>query len=190
MDEDTTYTKLPVEERCVHKLWKARVDGYEEAARTFKQIDEENSPEWNKFLGLVKKFVIDSHAMAQEKGLEATLVFVEMCGSAGKTVGEVRHRCFFLCFRMLISCPFQVVSGIVSKCLGSPKAKIKDLGGQIVLMYIEIEKQENVLDELVKGMCMSVYITTYIDCLTQNCHSFRTGQQKPEDSLGHHSTNH
>lgn len=89
MDEDTTYTKLPVEERCVHKLWKARVDGYEEAAKIFKQIDEETSPEWNKFLGLVKKFVIDSHAMAQEKGLEATLIFVEMCGFAGKTVGEV-----------------------------------------------------------------------------------------------------
>lgn len=94
MDEDTTYTKLPVEERCVHKLWKARVDGYEEAAKIFKQIDEENSPEWNKFLGLVKKFVIDSHAMAQEKGLEATLVFVEMCGSAGKTAGEVRMYLF------------------------------------------------------------------------------------------------
>lgn len=45
----------------------------------------------------------------------------------------------------------QVVSGIVAKCLGSPKAKIKDLAGQIVLMYIEIEKHEQVLDELVKG---------------------------------------
>lgn len=76
----------------MHKLWKARVDGYEEAAKLFKQIDEENSPEWNKFLGLVKKFVIDSHAMAQEKGLEATLIFVEMCGAAGKTAGEVRSR--------------------------------------------------------------------------------------------------
>lgn len=47
---------------------------------------------------------------------------------------------------------FQVVSGIVAKCLGSPKAKIKDLAGQIVLMYIEIEKQEQVLDELIKGL--------------------------------------
>lgn len=45
----------------------------------------------------------------------------------------------------------QVVSGIVAKCLGSPKAKIKDLAGQIVLMYIEIERQEQVLDELIKG---------------------------------------
>lgn len=115
MDEDTTYTKLPVEERCVHKLWKARVDGYEEAARTFKQIDEENSPDWNKFLGLVKKFVIDSHAMAQEKGLEATLVFVEMCGSAGKTVGEVRHVAIMHPeeFLMFIMCTF------ISGCVGN-----------------------------------------------------------------------
>lgn len=39
----------------------------------------------------------------------------------------------------------------MAKCLGSPKAKIKDLGGQIVLMYIEIERQEQVMDELIKG---------------------------------------
>lgn len=35
-------------------------------------------------MGLVKKFVIDSNAVAQERGLEATLAFVENCGSAGK----------------------------------------------------------------------------------------------------------
>lgn len=133
MDEDTEYKKLPIDERCVHKLWKARVDGYEEAANLFRKIDDEKSPEWNKFLGLIKKFVIDSHAMAQEKGLEATLIFVENCGHAGKTVGEV-------------------ISGIVAKCIAAPKAKTKDLAVQIALMYIEIEKHEAVLEELMKGM--------------------------------------
>lgn len=89
MEEDTEYKKLPVDERCVHKLWKARVDGYEEAAKLFRTIDDEKGPEWNKYLGLVKKFVVDTNVMAQEKGLEATLIFVENCGIAGKTVGEV-----------------------------------------------------------------------------------------------------
>lgn len=131
-DEDTEYMKLPIEERCVHKLWKARVNGYEEAAKLFRAIDDEKSPEWNKYLGLIKKFVVDSHALAQEKGLEAALVFVENCGHAGKTVGEV-------------------ISGIVAKCLGAPKAKTKDLGIQIALMYIEIEKHEQVIEELIKG---------------------------------------
>lgn len=132
MEEDTEYKKLPVDERCVHKLWKARVDGYEEAAKMFRAIDDEKSPEWNKFLGLMKKFVIDSNALAQEKGLEAALVFVENCGHAGKTVGEV-------------------IGGIVTKCLGAPKAKTKDLGIQIALMYVEIEKHDQVIEELIKG---------------------------------------
>uniref|UniRef100_T1GEQ0 XMAP215/Dis1/CLASP TOG domain-containing protein n=1 Tax=Megaselia scalaris TaxID=36166 RepID=T1GEQ0_MEGSC len=89
MEEDTEYKKLPIDERCVHKLWKARVSGYEDAAKLFRQIDEEKSPEWNKYLGLIKKFVVDSNAMAQEKGLEAALVYIENAGCAGKTVGDV-----------------------------------------------------------------------------------------------------
>ncbi|XP_055592596.1 protein mini spindles isoform X2 [Uranotaenia lowii] len=132
MEEDTEYKKLPIDERCVHKLWKARVDGYEEAAKLFRTIDDEKSTEWNKYLGLVKKFVIDSNAAAQEKGLEATLVFVENSGNAGKTVGEV-------------------MSGIITKCIGAPRAKTKDLAVQITLMYVEIEKHETVLEELLKG---------------------------------------
>lgn len=127
------YKKLPTEEKCVHKLWKARVAGYEETIKLFNQIDDEKSPEWNKYLGLIKKFVTDSNAAAQEKGLEATLVFVENCGHAGKTTGEV-------------------MSGIIAKCFSAPKTKTKDLALQITLMYIEIEKHEIVEEELLKGM--------------------------------------
>lgn len=133
MEEDTEYKKLPVDERCVHKLWKARVDGYEELIKIFRGIDDEKAPEWNKYVGLVKKFVVDSHAMAQERGLEATLIFVENAGNAGKTVSDV-------------------VSGLVTKCFSAPKAKVKDLAFQITLMYIEIEKQDATIDELVKGL--------------------------------------
>ena len=58
--------------------------GYEEAAKIFRQVADEKSPELNKFLGLVKKFVVDSNAVAQEKGLEAVLAYVENSASAGK----------------------------------------------------------------------------------------------------------
>lgn len=67
------------------KLWKARISGYEEAIKLFGQLDEK-APEWNKFTGIVKKFVIDSNAVAQEKGLEAALVFVENSATAGRLV--------------------------------------------------------------------------------------------------------
>lgn len=131
-EEDTEYKKLPIDERCVHKLWKARVDGYEEAAKLFRTIDDEKSPEWSKFIGLIKKFVVDSNAVAQEKGLEAALLFVENCGHAGKVAGEV-------------------ISGVVTKCLGAPKAKTRDLGTQIALMFIEIERHDAAVEELIKG---------------------------------------
>nr|XP_022903340.1 protein mini spindles [Onthophagus taurus] len=132
MDEEE-YKKLPVEDRCVHKLWKARVSGYEDVTRLFRQIDDEKSPEFGKYLGLVKKFVVDSNAMGQEKGLEATLAFVENYAHAGKTVGEV-------------------MSGIITKCMAAPKSKTRDLALQVTLMYVEIEKQDVVQEELLKGM--------------------------------------
>lgn len=122
MEEDTEYKKLPVDERCVHKLWKARLDGYEELIKIFRGIDDEKAPEWNKYVGLVKKFVIDSHAMAQERGLEATLIFVENAGNAGKTVSDV-------------------VSGLVTKCFSAPKAKVKDLAFQITLMILKLKNK-------------------------------------------------
>lgn len=68
MEENDTYTKLPTEEKCVHTVWKARLAGYEEALKLFNQIDDEKAPEWNKYLGLIKKFVTDSNVTAQEKG--------------------------------------------------------------------------------------------------------------------------
>lgn len=125
--EDDEYKKLPPEERCVHKLWKARVSAYEEVTKLFKQIDDEKSPEFGKYLGLVKKFVTDSNAVGQEKGLEATLAYVENYAHAGKTVSEV-------------------MSGIVTKCIAAPKTKTRELALQVSLMYVEIEKYEAVSD--------------------------------------------
>lgn len=66
--EDDEWRKLPLDERCIHKLWKARVNGYEEAKKLFEQIDDEKSPEFGKYIGLIKKFVTDSNAVSQEKG--------------------------------------------------------------------------------------------------------------------------
>lgn len=44
------------------------------------------------------------------------------------------------------------MTGLITKCYGAPKIKTKDVAIQITLMFIEIEKQEVVLEELIKGM--------------------------------------
>ncbi|XP_067291850.1 cytoskeleton-associated protein 5 isoform X4 [Pseudorasbora parva] len=133
MGDDSEWMKLPVDQKCEHKIWKARLNGYEEALKLFQKIGDEKSPEWGKYLGLVKKFVTDSNAVAQLKGLEAALVYIENAHVAGKTTGEV-------------------VSGVVCKVFNQPKARAKELGTDICLMYIEIEKAEVVQDELIKGL--------------------------------------
>ncbi|KAL1785598.1 cytoskeleton-associated protein 5 [Sigmodon hispidus] len=133
MGDDSEWLKLPVDQKCEHKLWKARLSGYDEALKIFQKIKDEKSPEWSKYLGLIKKFVTDSNAVVQLRGLEAALVYVENAHVAGKTTGEV-------------------VSGVVSKVFNQPKAKAKELGIEICLMYIEIEKGESVQEELLKGL--------------------------------------
>jgi cytoskeleton-associated protein 5 len=45
-----------------------------------------------------------------------------------------------------------VVAGVVTKCLGATKARTKELGTDILMMYVEIEKQDVVIEELVKGL--------------------------------------
>ena len=69
-EDDQEYLKLPVEDRCVHKVWKARVSGYEEAVKLFNRWDGDEAG-WKKFTPVIKKFVADSNAVAQEKGLLA-----------------------------------------------------------------------------------------------------------------------
>ena len=45
--EEEDFSKLPVDERCAHKSWKARVSGYEEAVKLFNQWDGDD-PNWKK----------------------------------------------------------------------------------------------------------------------------------------------
>ncbi|KAL3842600.1 hypothetical protein ACJMK2_020593 [Sinanodonta woodiana] len=131
MADDNEWVKLPAEEKCQHKLWKARVAGYEELIKLFRSLDEK-SPEFTKYAGLLKKFVTDNNAISQEKAMDAVKAFVENASVASKTCGEV-------------------VSGIVAKCFNA-RPKTKEAGMEIIMLYIEIEKQDVVQESLLEGL--------------------------------------
>ncbi|CAL8404824.1 unnamed protein product [Boreogadus saida] len=133
MEDDSEWMKLPVDQKCEHKAWKARLTGYEEALKVFQRIDDEKSSEWGKFLGLIKKFVTESNAVAQLKGLEAALAFVQNAHIANRLAGEV-------------------VSGVVTTVFNQAKVRARELGFEICLMFIEIEKADAVQVELIKGI--------------------------------------
>ncbi len=50
----------------------------------FRTQTSDQSPEFNKYLNLLKKFVIDPNENAREKALDAVFAFVEEANIAGK----------------------------------------------------------------------------------------------------------
>ena len=84
------------------------------------------------YLGLVKKFVIDINEAAKDKGLDAVYAYVENIPVAAKSVGEV-------------------MPGLINKCFNG-REKTRNRAFDIILMYIELEKQEVVCNELIKGL--------------------------------------
>lgn len=128
--EDDTWKKLPPEEKVKHSNWRARLEGYQEAQKIFEKEDEK-SPVFDKYLGVAKKFIVDSNAPAQEKGVEAMQSFVRNAAVAKKTAGECTN-------------------AIVTKCFNA-RQKTKEMGIELLMLYIEIEKQDVVIEELIKG---------------------------------------
>lgn len=63
--------------------------------KLYKRIDDESSNEFNKYLGMLKKFVIDNNAVAQDKGLEAVLAFLEAASPSisGRLVSNISALC-------------------------------------------------------------------------------------------------
>lgn len=68
----------------VLQTWKARLAGYEEVTKIFSQQTDPKSPEFQRYAGLMKKFVTDTNAVAQEKALDAVLAFVENAAVASR----------------------------------------------------------------------------------------------------------
>jgi cytoskeleton-associated protein 5 len=58
--------------------------GYEECVKLFRTQSSDQSPEFNKYVSLMKKFVIDPNENAREKALDAVFAFVEEANIAGK----------------------------------------------------------------------------------------------------------
>ena len=131
MGDEEEWKKLPIDKKIGHTVWKARKEGYEEAAKVFITWDEED-PKWAAYLGLARRMVTDSNAVAQEKGLECCLVLAEYCEAAPRIAAEV-------------------VEGLVTKCVAAPKTRTKELATKLCLALCEVEAHEKVIETLLDG---------------------------------------
>ncbi|XP_074596153.1 msps cytoskeleton-associated protein 5 [Brevipalpus obovatus] len=130
--DDEDFSKLSLNDRLEHKNWKARVSAYEDLVKFF-DIQDDKSGEFSKYMPYVKKIPIDSNVTAQEKGLAVVLSFVQK--SPINVSGRVAS---------------DVLSGCLIKANLSSRAKTRELVSDIVLMYIEVEKHEIVVEEIMK----------------------------------------
>lgn len=134
------FTKLSIEERLSSKLWKARVSAYEDLSKAFPKTSSENDPIFRQYTrnpDILKAIVVDTNAVAQEKGVDAVRAFVEFGAQpAGKT-REV------------------VVPALVEKCLGSTRAGTKKNALELISFYAEMEDVvgcEPLLGDLLDGL--------------------------------------
>ncbi|KAI1913946.1 hypothetical protein LOZ53_000955 [Ophidiomyces ophidiicola] len=129
------FSSLPLPERFSHKVWKVRKEGYEEATKLFEKTPDDSDPVFRPFLqdpGLWKGAVSDSNVAAQQEGLAAYCAFLKYAGvqASSRT-------------RSITTVP------IVEKGLASTRAAAKANATEALLLFIELEKPEPVIEDIV-----------------------------------------
>jgi len=74
----------PISVLIEHSHWAARQKACEEMTKVFREAEDEDSNEFVKYSQYFKKMLTDKHPLAQEKGLDAFLVYLDRAANAFK----------------------------------------------------------------------------------------------------------
>ncbi|KAL7664895.1 TOG domain-containing protein [[Candida] zeylanoides] len=134
-DED--YLSLSLDDRLVHKVWKVRLEAYEELTRQFEGSRGEKDECFERFNlqpHEFKKIVTDANVVAQESGILMLLKFLEFGGTA-TNVKNLRNA--------------GIVLSLCEKGLSSSRAGTKDKTVKCLLMFVEITPEvDGVIEDL------------------------------------------
>ncbi|KAL8977902.1 MAG: hypothetical protein Q9177_006537, partial [Variospora cf. flavescens] len=137
-EQEEDFSSLPLPDRFTHKNWKVRKQGYEDAAKTFETTPDESDPAFRPFLqdsGLWKGAVTDSNVAAQQDGINALCAFLKFGGQDA-------------CRRSRTV----TIVPIVEKGLSSTRAATKQSALEALLLYIELDKPEPIIDDLLPSL--------------------------------------
>ena len=137
-EEEEDFGALPLPDRFVHKNWKVRKSGYEDAAKAFESTPDESDPMFRPFVldsGLWKGAVLDSNVAAQQEGVAALCAFLKYGGQ------EACRRSRNV-----------TISPLVEKGLSSTKAGTKQSSLEAILLYVELDKADPILEDLLAGL--------------------------------------
>ena len=168
-EEDAS--QLPYTDRFGHKNWKIRKEGYEAAAKEFEPTTSESDPVFKQFLqdpSLWKNAASDSNVAAQQEGLVALGAFLKYGGpqAASRTRGYA-------------------VEAIREKGLSSTRPAAKAAAVEALLLYIELDKPDMVIDELLPALSQKQpkVIAATLAAFTTIYHNFGTKIVDPKPVL-------
>ncbi|KAI9814567.1 MAG: Microtubule-associated protein, microtubule dynamics during spindle orientation [Pycnora praestabilis] len=168
-EQEDDLSSLPLSDRFAHKVWKVRKQAYEDAAKEFEKTPDESDPAFKPFLldpGLWKGAVADSNVAAQQEGITSLCAFLQYGGTQACT--RTRN---------------QTISPIVEKGLSSTRAVTKTKSLEALLLYIELDKPDPVIEELLPHLShkQPKIIAATLSALTAMYHSYgcKTVDPKP-----------
>lgn len=131
------YSSLPLEDKLNHKLWKARLEAYEELSKKFRSSRNSNDECFDMFNeqpDAFKKMLMDSNVVSQEGAIGALASFLEFGGN--KTNSS----------RIKSS---GVVPILCEKGLSSTRSGTKSKSIECLLLFIEIiDKGDSIVEEM------------------------------------------
>lgn len=128
------FSQLPLTDRFAHKNWKVRKEGYEAAAKEFERTPDESDPAFQPFIydsNLWKAAAGDSNVAAQQEGLAALCAFLKYGGQ--QAASKSRN---------------QTIQPLYEKGLSSTRPAAKANALEALLLYIELDKSDPVIEEL------------------------------------------
>jgi cytoskeleton-associated protein 5 len=153
MADETDYSSLPLEERLVHKVWKVRMQSYDELTEKFDKSRGPHDEIFTRYgdVDLYKKLILDANVVAQESGYKCFCGFLKygataMFGDKAKVL----------------------VPSICEKGLSSSRKNTKDLAIESILLLIELtEKPESIVEEIVPSLThrMPKLVAGCVTCL-------------------------
>lgn len=137
-EEEPDYASLPLEQRLVHKLWKARRDAYKELDEQFQNSassDDDCFKIWLNSPELARKAVTDFNVVSQESAISALDSFLQYGGKrcASRTLNSV-------------------VPGLCEKALGSSRSVTKQKTTDALLMYVEYGTAQPVIELVIRTL--------------------------------------
>lgn len=134
MSDEEDYSRLPIEDRLVHKVWKARKQAYEELDRSFQAQSPQAFEIWKSHPDLVVACVSDSNVVSQEAALAALDSFLKYGGKPA------------------VQNTADVVAALCDKGLSSSRAGTKKKVIDALQWYVELGDPQSVIEQVIPSL--------------------------------------